>query len=225
MKNLSLFLILLSFCCCSTNSTNNNENASDSLDYVNDSLANLHPSLLDEDYWNDTTEYTPKEIIELRDTLIGNFSGKGIDTLIAEPTGLCTMRKNFKITSKNGSVAPLYVEEIWSVSLIAEGDLDGNGTDEFGIWWHLEMGNWSNYYIFTYQNNQWNLLIEPLNSFSSHFYEDLKVVNAVMPSKKKGYVKATESHGGDDFYIEHKTVKINPQPLPKGIIRFGEIVE
>ena len=46
-----------------------------------------------------------------------------------------------------------------------------------------------------------------------------------MPSKKKGYVKATESHGGDDFYIEHKTVKINPQPLTKSIIRFGEIVE
>lgn len=226
MKSLSftLFTIaLLLFCAC--NSSSGSDNQSDSLAKVNDSLANVHPSLLDDDPFNDTTEYSLDDIIELRDTLIGNFSGKGIDTLIAEPIGLCTTRKNFKITSKNGTVAPLYIEEIWGVSMIAEGDLDGNGTDEFGIWWHLEMGNWSNYYIFTYQNDQWNLLIEPLNSYSSHFYEDLKVVNAVMPSKKKGYVKATESHGGEDFYIEHKTVKINPLPLPKGIIRFGDIVQ
>ena len=226
MKNLSLILIIVTFCCCSSSSyKNNGENTTDSLANVKDSLANIHPSLLDDDPWNDTTEYTPKDIIELRDTLIGNFSGNGIDTLIAEPIGLCTMRKNFKITSKNSTVAPLYVEEIWNVSMIEEGDLDGNGTDEFGIWWHLEAGNWSYYYIFTYQNNQWNLLIEPLYSFSPHFYDDLKVVNAVKPSKKKGYVKATESHGGDDFYIEHKTIKINPQPLPKGVINFGDIVQ
>ena len=95
MKHLSLFLILLSFYCCTTNTTNNNsENAADSLANTNDSLANVHPSLLDDDPWNDTTEYTPETFKNCCDTLVGNFSGKGVDTLIAEPIGQNTMLKN-----------------------------------------------------------------------------------------------------------------------------------
>lgn len=186
---------------------------------------NVHPSLLDDDPWNDTTIYTLEDIIELRDTLIGNFSGNGIDTLIAEPIGYNTLRKNFKIYSTSGKIKPLYVNEIWSVRMIPEEDLDGNGTEEFGIRWELEMGNWTTYYIFTYLNNQWHLLTESLYHFAFHFYEDLEVVNAVKPSKKKGYIEGTESHSGDDFWIEYKKIKINPQPLPKSTIHFGEIVE
>ena len=79
--------------------------------------------------YNDTTIYTLEDIIELRDTLIGNFSGDGIDTLIAEPIGFKTLRKNFRIYSTNGKIKPLYVYEIWDVRMISEEDLDGNGTD------------------------------------------------------------------------------------------------
>ena len=68
-------------------------------------------------------------------------------------------------------------------------------------------------------------MTEPLVHYATHFYEDLKVENAVKRSKKKGYIDGTESNGGDDFWIEYKNIKIDPQPLPKGIYRFGEIVE
>ena len=47
----------------------------------------------------------------------------------------------------------------------------------------------------------------------------------VKPSKKKGYIEGAQSHSGDDFWIEYKRIKINPQLLPKSIIHFGDIVE
>ena len=216
MKKISFILIALAVsssiaCISSTNSSVSPEN--------------VHPSLLDDDPWNDTLEYTPQDIINLRDTLIGNFSGQGIDTLIAEPIGYNTLRKNFKIYSTSGKIKPLYIEEIWSVHMIHEGDLDGDGTDEFGIRWELEMGNWTTYHLFTYKNNKWHILTEPLVHYATHFYEDLKVENAVKRSKKKGYIDGTESNGGDDFWIEYKKIKIDPQPLPKSIYRFGKIVK
>ena len=227
MKHFTFILIALvissSIGCYAT--TNISNNPTDSLTNTSDTHEYIHPSLLDDDPYNDTTIYTLEDIIELRDTLIGNFSGDGIDTLIAEPIGFKTLRKNFRIYSTSGKIKPLYVYEIWDVRMISEEDLDGNGTDEFGIRWELEMGNWTTYYIFTYLNNQWNLLTEPLVHYASHFYEDLEVVNAVKPSKKKGYIEGTNSHSGDDFWIEYKRIKINPQPLPKSIIHFGDIVE
>lgn len=227
MKHLHFTLITFSILLLGvTNfSTNGSNSEFESLTKDTDSLANVHPSLLDDDPWNDTLEYTPQDIINLRDTLIGNFSGQGIDTLIAEPIGYNTLRKNFRIYSTSGKIKPLYIEEIWNVRMIPEGDLDKNGTDEFGIRWELEMGNWTTYHLFTYKNNKWHILTEPLIHFAFHFYEDLNVVNVVKPSKKKGYIEGTESHGGDDFWIEYKNIKIDPQPLPKGIYRFGEIVE
>ena len=114
MKKLSFALValaLLSFGAC--NSTTESNGQADSLAKVNDSLANVHPSLLDDDPWNDTTQYTPEKFKNCCDTLVGNFSCKGIDTLIAEPIGQNTMLKNFKISSKNGTIPPLYFEEIY----------------------------------------------------------------------------------------------------------------
>ena len=226
MKHLSLFLILLSFYCCTTNTTNNNsENAADSLANTNDSLPNVHPSLLDDDPWNDTTEYTPEVYRNFCDTLVGNFSGGGIDTLIAEPIGYNTIRKNFKVTSKNGTVPPLYINEIYCVYMNTEGDLDGNGTDEFGICWELEHGTWRTYHIFTYKDSLWHQLESPISIFYGHFDEGLTSDNIAEPSKKKGHIVIRESHGGEDFYIKKRTIKPQYEPLPKGIISFGKAVE
>ena len=90
MKHFTFILIALaissSIGCYST--TNISNNPTDSLTNTSDTHEYIHPSLLDDDPYNDTTIYTLEDIIELRDTLIGNFSGDGIDTLIAEPIGL-----------------------------------------------------------------------------------------------------------------------------------------
>lgn len=225
MKKLYFALAALAFLFLGAcNSSTRSEKQSDSLANVNDSLTNVHPSLLDDDPWNDTTEYTPETFKQWCDTLVGNFSGKGVDTLIAEPTGLNTIRKNFKITSKNGTTPPLLIKEIYGVSLIAEGDLDGNGSDEFGISWGLEVGNWTTYYVYTCIDGLWHELVST-TQWNGHWDEGFTYDNAVKSSKRKGYLKVLKSHGGEHFYIETKNVKIKPQPIPKGIVHFGEIVE
>ena len=56
MKKLFYVLIsilMLSFGAC--NSSTGSDSQSDSLTKLNDSLAKVHPSLLDDDPWNDTT--------------------------------------------------------------------------------------------------------------------------------------------------------------------------
>lgn len=109
MKHLTFILIALaissSIGCYST--TNISNNPTDYLKNTSDTHEYILPSLLDDDPYNDTTIYTLEDIIELRDTLIGNFSGDGIDTLIAEPIGFKTLRKNFRIYSTSGKIKPL----------------------------------------------------------------------------------------------------------------------
>lgn len=225
MKKLSFALAalaLLSFGAC--NSTTESDSQADSLAKVNDSLANVHPSLLDDDPWNDSTEYTPETFKTYCDTLVGNFSGIGVDTLIAEPIGLNTTRKNFKIYSKNGTTPPLYIEEIWNIMMIDEGDLDGNGTEEFGFSWRLEVGNWTTYHVYTFIDGLWHEMVST-TQYMGHWEEGFTYSSAVKPAKRKGYLKVLESHGGEDFWIETKTVKIDSRPIPKGIVHFGEIVE
>ncbi len=226
MKKLFYVLIsilMLSFGAC--NSSTGSDSQSDSLTKLNDSLAKVHPSLLDDDPWNDTTEYTPETFKQWCDTLIGNFSGKGVDTLICEPIGLNAIRKNFKISSKNGNIPPLYIEDICSITMIPEGDLDGNGTEEFGFSWELEIGNWTTYHIFTLKDNLWYKLDSNINHFRGHIEEGATHGNIAKTTNKKGEIEVLESHGGEDFYIEHKSVKLKFIPITKGIVHFAEIVE
>lgn len=225
MKKLSFVLIsilMLSFGAC--NSSTGSDSQADSLAKVNDSITKVHPSLLDDDPWNDTTEYTPETFKQLLDTLVGNFSGKGVDTLIAEPIGLNTILKNFKISSKNGSTPPLYIEEICRIFMIPEGDLDGNGTEEFGIIWELAHGNWRTYHVYTCIEGLWYEMVST-SIWNGHYDEGFTLDDAVKSSKRKGYITVIESQGGEDFYIERKTVKITPKPIPKGIVHFAKIVE
>ena len=67
---------------------------------------------------------------QYRDTIIGKFDGKDIDTLIAEPIDTAIDRSlwNWRIYGKNNTVDTLILSQRFTVRLIQEGDLDGNGT-------------------------------------------------------------------------------------------------
>ena len=75
---------------------------------------------------------------QYRDTLIGNFNGIDIDTLIAEP--MDSLNPNYKgfhykwrVFTKNKSVKGLILEnKTIGINLVYEGDLGGNGTEERG---------------------------------------------------------------------------------------------
>lgn len=72
---------------------------------------------------------------QYRDTIVGCFNGVDIDTLISEPIDTTKQRAywDWKIYSKNKTVDTLILNQRFIVKMIQEGDLDGNGTEEFGI--------------------------------------------------------------------------------------------
>lgn len=109
MKHLPIFLIigLILFCACGCRSKSES-NESDNL-------------------------------AQYRDTLIANFNGLEIDTLICEP--MDSLNPNYKgfhykwrVFTKNKTVKDLILEnKTIGIHFIYEGDLDGNGTDEWAM--------------------------------------------------------------------------------------------
>ena len=164
------------------------------------------------------------------DTLIGNFSGTGIDTLIAEPISNHSDRGliDFVIYSKNGTVAPLYIVQAWSINMIAEGDLDRNGTDEFGIRLETEVSNWHTYNVFTFRKKKWHTIEPSAFLFSDDFYIKLNWgADAVKPSNEKGYIAIANTEHFDDgtnayFAITRRTKKIKYKTIPHNCIGCGE---
>ncbi len=179
--------------------------------------------LYDNGYEIDTIEH-------YRDTIVGNFSGIGIDTLIAEPISNHSERGliDFIIYSKNGTIAPLYIVQTWRVKMIKEGDLDQNGTEEFGMRLETELGNWHTYEAFTYRKKKWHTIEPTAILFSTHFYEDLHWgKGAISPTTKKGYIIIANSEHFDDgtdayFMITRKTEKVKYKTIPHNCIGCGE---
>ena len=139
-------------------------------------------------------------LAEYRDTLAGKFNGMDYDTLISEPIDI-TKRPNleWRIYSKKNTVDTLFLDKQVSVKMIFEGDLDGNGTDEFGVrreWLH---GTWDSYFIFTSINRKWEYLIDPVWTYSFHFYDYLNHGNDVVsPTDTPGLIKVRFSDFRDE---------------------------
>lgn len=148
------------------------------------------------------------------DTLIGHFNGIDIDTLIAEPIDTTKERAmwDWKIYGKQNSVDTLILTQRFSVKMIQEGDLDGNGTDEFGIRREIEQGTWDSYFIYSYNNGKWQYLINPIWTYSAHFYDSLnKGADVVQATNQKHTVRVRFSDiRNDDFCIIDTLIRINP---------------
>lgn len=177
------------------------------------------------------------------DTLIGKFNGIDIDTLISEPIGTVTgFNYNWRVYTKNGTVKDLILEnKTIDVRFIREGDLDGNGTEEWGFMHEWETSNWTFYDLYTFNNGEWQRMIEPLRIFKPHFaiynrfgkdtYEDI-----IQKSNKGGFIKAKFSAiRNDNFVIVDTLIKVNPlfkkekvqeltdyaEPFPIDVIKEG----
>lgn len=120
-------------------------------------------------------------LAHFRDTIVGKFNGIDADTLIVEPIDTTNERAywDWRIYSRNNTVDTLILTQRFSVKLIKEGDLDGNGTDEFGIRREVEQGTWDSYFIYSYNNGKWQYLINPIWTYSTHFYKELNNGNDV----------------------------------------------
>ncbi len=156
-------------------------------------------------------------LAQYRDTLIGNFNGLEIDTLIAEPIDTTIKRGlwHWRIKSASGNIASMTIRGRFDVRFTAEGDLDGNGTDDFGIRSEKESGTWDSYMVYTYQDNEWEYLIQPIWTYSTHFYETLnKGADVVQPTSQKELVKVRFSDiRNDDFCIIDTLIKVAPYSI------------
>lgn len=164
-------------------------------------------------------------LAQYRDTLIGNFNGLEIDTLITEPIGEkdSVWYFRWRVFTKNSSVKPLIIDnKTIGIHLVYEGDLDGNGTDEWGYVTESSTSNWMNYHAFTSINGEWLHIIKPTSIWIPHLapqdslHFSLKKKDILQSLENSNYLKVKYSdirNDGEDFLIIDTLIQINPQRL------------
>lgn len=161
---------------------------------------------------------------DYRDTIVGNFSGTQIDTLTAEPMGFTYddfFEMNFcdqwRVYSFNGSVKDVIVDGTISIHFVPEGDLDGDGRDEWGYITDWSTSNWMTYQVYTYdRQGNGQLLYNPLSIWLGHIKESpqdegIDREDIVRKSKIRNTVNVKFSdvrNDGADFLIIDTVVPI-----------------
>ncbi len=163
-------------------------------------------------------------LAKYRDTLIGNFNGIDIDTLIAEPMDSLNPNYNgfhykWRVFTKNKTVKDLILEnQTIGIHFVYEGDLDGNGTEEWGYVTEWETSNWMRYHAFTNKRGKWEHIIEPTNIWLPHLDPQdsisyrISKEDILQPSDNSGFLKVKFSdvrNDGEDFLIVDTLIMLN----------------
>lgn len=162
-------------------------------------------------------------LTQYRDTLIGRFNGIDIDTLICEPIDSLSSKEDghnggyhykWRVYTTKGSVKDLFIGYTIGIDLVYEGDLDGNGTEEWGYVTQWPTSNWIRYNIFMVKNKEWEYLIEP----TSIFLGDIDITNSgtitsdeiAQRSKKKGFVniKFSDIRNDGEFLLKDTLIRV-----------------
>jgi len=155
----------------------------------------------EEDYFNSVKGHDEREQI------VGNFSGKMIDTLtitkIAPQEGdLDGVFQEWEIVSSLGSVPSKILSGLCPL-LVYEGDLDRNGTDEFGILDTWDTSFYRAYSVYTFYKNEWRYLFPPFGTAESLRASGKDLVKQ---GDRKGEVIVTMS----DFEAEDSSFSMAP---------------
>ena len=131
---------------------------------------------------NDTLYINSVKGHEEKDAIIGNFTGRGMDTLYVERVVdcKCNLEKDYNeeehfahekddelvkyyLTSTNLALGQVELFGYASLApqLVNEGDLDGNGNCEVGYLPVWRLSQWRIYHLFTFKNGEWRYLIDP----------------------------------------------------------------
>lgn len=168
---------------------------------------------------NNTQQRQDDSLCQYRDTLIGQFNGIDIDTLICEPLDSDYKGYHYKwrVFTKNGTVRPLTIDnQTIGIHFVKEGDLDGNGTDEWGYLTEWETSNWMNYHLFTNLNGKWQHMIEPTPIYTPHIDSLLTKDAIIQPTTDKEILRVKFSdvrNNGEDFLIIDTLIRINPPKI------------
>lgn len=158
---------------------------------------------------------TVDHLAQYRDTIVGNFSGSQIDTLISEPLDSISdptyegFHYRWKVFAKNHSVKDIIIDNTIRIKFVTEGDLDGDGADEWGYKTDWETSNWMLYHVYTYKNGKAQYLIEPTSIWDIHldpenncrvFISKEDIVTKYTPDSVK--VKFSDiRNNGEDFLL------------------------
>lgn len=150
-----------------------------------------------------------------QDTIVGNFTGHGIDTLFVE--AICEDRYTmepvdttesvdlndepcrFYLSSNNKRIPTIEIYGTWydPPKLVNEGDLDGNGTCEVGYLETWTWSQWRSYYLFTLVGNEWRYLVDGEILFTNLTLRG-SGLEIAEPGKEKGTILIHYIHQGPD---------------------------
>ena len=129
----------------------------------------------------------------------------------------------WRVFTKNKSVKDLILEnKTIGIHFVYEGDLDGNGTEEWGYVPEWETSNWMRFHAFTNVNGEWQHIIEPTPIWLPHIdpqdslYYTIKKGDILQPSETTDFLKVKFSdvrNNGEDFLIIDTLIQIKPQPI------------
>lgn len=154
-------------------------------------------------------------LAQYRDSIVGNFCGSQIDTLICEPLDSISdptyqgFHYRWRVFAKNGSVKYLELDNTIGIHFVKEGDLDGDGAEEWGFVTEWETSNWMMYKVYSYKDKKASLLYEPLPIWLCHIDTSansylINKSDIVSKSSSPGVVNVKFSdvrNDGEDFLI------------------------
>lgn len=168
------------------------------------------------------------------DILVGKFDGHTIDTLIAEPYGeyiddeIYGGYDTWEVKTAKNSVKPVVIPKTYGINFVSEGDLNGDGKEEWGFITQWPTSNWTAYNLFTNVDGEWQYMIEPTSLWLSHLMDDNETIadeekkkgqyttidEIIQPAKDKKFVKAkfTGSYDGyETWQVIDTLIRIEPR--------------
>jgi SanA protein len=149
-----------------------------------------------------------------RDTIVGNFTGKGIDTIYVYTENHYPELNDYDqytsyyAKSNNPEIPTI---ELWGCDQVApklvyEGDVDSNGKDEWGYLHTWVNSQWRTYRIYTLVGNEWRFLIDNHELLSTYEAFRSSGVDIVEKGDRKGYVKINYAKWDIDDSDIHDTI-------------------
>jgi hypothetical protein len=149
---------------------------------------------------------------------VGNFTGHGIDTLYIE-TEPCNLDEwgypeyeEYYVKSSNPNI-PTMLLAGWrgEYKIVYEGDVDGNGQDEWGYLAPAGNGQWRYYKIYTLVNGEWRYLYYCSDNDDVDLLSTIQILRAsgvdiVESGNKKGYIKIHYMTGAAMDMVIHDTI-------------------
>ena len=156
-----------------------------------------------------------------RDTIYGRFNGRNIDTLHVETrkvkSGDTTKAVEYYAVSSRKTIPEVKLKGTphRAPKLVYEGDLDGNGTDEWGYLATGVSSQWRTYSVFTLQKGRWCYLVKS-NRLETTDWFRCSGKEVVEKGGKKGYVKINYGFAtSENSKILDTVVKVSFTPITK----------